>query len=104
MIDSLRWSKFDWDEHNTEKIWVKHHVPIEETEQIFFNKPIFLKEDEEHSQHERRFHALGRTDEDKLLFVAFTIRGDLIRVISARPMSRKERKTYVSNQKEDSSL
>ena len=47
-----------------------------------------------HSQTEKRYFVLGQTDHDRLLFVAFTCRGDLIRVISARDMSRKEREVY----------
>jgi uncharacterized protein len=37
---------------------------------------------------------LGQTDARRLLFIVFTIRDDLIRVISARPMSRRERRVY----------
>ena len=44
----------------------------------------------------KRYYALGHTDIDRLLFVVFTVRGDKIRVISARDMSRKERKVYQS--------
>jgi uncharacterized DUF497 family protein len=47
--------------------------------------------DEKHSQKETRFFALGHTDSGRLLFVVFTIRNNLIRVISARNMNRKER-------------
>jgi hypothetical protein len=50
--------------------------------------------DEKHSQQEARFYALGQTDAGKHLFVVFAIRDDLIRVISARDMNRKERKVY----------
>jgi uncharacterized DUF497 family protein len=61
---------FQWDEGNAEKNWVKHHVSRGETEQVFFNRPLVV------------------------VFIVFTIREDLIRVISARPMSRQERKVY----------
>ena len=37
---------------------------------------------------------MGQSDADGLLFAAFTIRERLIRVISARDMSRRERRTY----------
>jgi hypothetical protein len=50
--------------------------------------------DEGHSATEARFYALGQTDAGRGLFVVFTIRGALIRVISARDMSRGERKEY----------
>jgi uncharacterized DUF497 family protein len=72
----------------------KHGVSAPECEQIFFNKPLITGSDEKHSQQEARFYALGQADAGRLLFVVFAIRDDLIRVISARDMSRKERKVY----------
>jgi len=85
---------FQWDKSNIEKNWLKHKVSPIECEQIFFNEPLLVVEDLKHSQRERRYYALGRKDSGRLLFVAFTIRKNLIRVISARTMSRKERKIY----------
>lgn len=85
---------FDWDAGNLEKNWTKHRVSAAECEQIFFNEPLVAAEDTVHSQAEPRFFALGRSDAGRLLFVVFTMRGTLIRVISARQMSRKERKVY----------
>jgi hypothetical protein len=74
---------FDWDEGNVQKSQVKHHISIAEIEQSFLNQPEIL-EDEKHSSQEKRWLAFGRTGEGKLLSCAFTIRGKLIRVISAR--------------------
>ena len=85
---------FDWDEANMKKNWVSHQVTPQEAEQIFFNKPLVVADDPRHSQKERRYFVLGQTDADRAVFVAFTVRGDRIRVISARDMSRKERKVY----------
>jgi uncharacterized protein len=67
-----------------------------EAEQVFFNEPLLLAPDSKHSVHEQRHHALGRTDEGRLLHITFTLRvsGTLIRVISARNMHRKERIFY----------
>jgi uncharacterized DUF497 family protein len=53
-----------------------------------------VADDVKHSETERRYFVLGQTDDNRALFVAFTLRGDLIRVISARDMSRRERKVY----------
>jgi len=83
---------FDWDEGNLLKNWEKHGVSAFECEQVFFNRPLIAAPDEAHSSAEPRFYALGQTDASRLLFIAFTIRGRLIRVISARDMSRRERK------------
>ena len=67
-----------------------------EAEQVFFNIPLLLLADARHSQQEAHHHALGRTDEGRLLHITFTLRkaGSLIRVISARDMHRKERTIY----------
>ena len=87
-------SGFQWDEGNIHKIWEKHKVTPAECEQIFFNMPLIATEDIKHSQKELRFFTLGQTDLGRRLFSVFTIRNKLIRIISARDMSRKERKEY----------
>jgi uncharacterized DUF497 family protein len=87
---------FDWDAGNLEKNWRKHQVSAAECEQIFFNEPLVAASDVAHSESEPRFYALGQTDAGRMLFVAFTLRGRHLRVISARDMSRKERKVYAS--------
>jgi len=87
---------FDWDAGNVEKNWRKHQVSAAECEQVFFNQPLIAAPDVAHSEQESRFFLLGQTDAARLLFVVFTLRGTLIRVISARDMSRKERKVYGS--------
>ena len=53
-----------------------------------------VAEGEQRAEFTRRYYALGQTDARRLLFIVFTIRDDLIRVISARPMSRRERRVY----------
>jgi uncharacterized DUF497 family protein len=85
---------FEWDAGNLEKNWLAHQVSPAECEQVFFNAPAIAAQDPAHSQAELRFFLLGQTDAGRLLFVAFTLRETLIRIISARDMSRKERKVY----------
>ena len=87
---------FDWDEGNSRKSASKHSVMQSEAEQIFFTQPLLMLEDSKHSQKESRYHALGVTDDSRLLHVTFTLRdsGSLIRIISARDMHRRERKVY----------
>ena len=87
---------FDWHGGNAEKNWKSHGVSPLESEQAFFNRPLFVSNDITHSKHEKRFYVLGQTDEGRELFVAFTMRGKQIRVISARDMNRKERRMYRS--------
>jgi|SRR5208337_3343266 len=96
MLDSTLIEGFDWDDGNSRKSADKHRVSQAEAEQVFFNEPLQLLEDVKHSMDEPRFHALGRTDEGRLLHLSFTARGAgrLIRVISARDMHRKEKDYY----------
>ncbi len=95
MVDLTKITGFEWDDGNARKN-EKHAVSTSEAEQLFFNAPLLLLTDALHSQREPRFHALGKTDEGKLLHITFTLRhsGNLIRVISARSMHRKERTIY----------
>lgn len=96
MIDFARIAGFDWDGGNSRKSVRKHDVSQPEAEQVFFNDPLLVVPDVKHSAAEVRLHALGHTDEGRLLHITFTLRDDgtLIRVISARDMSRKERTRY----------
>ena len=95
MINLSQITGFNWDDGNARKN-EKHGVSMAEAEQVFFNAPLLLLEDSVHSQQEPRVHALGKTDEGRMLHIAFTLRqtGLLIRVISARDMHRKERAVY----------
>ncbi|MDO8433393.1 MAG: BrnT family toxin [Candidatus Binatus sp.] len=88
---------FQWDDGNSAKISERHGVSPAECEQAFFNSPLIVADDNKHSANEARFYALGQSDSGRLLFVAFTVREKLIRVISARDMSRRERKIYLSS-------
>jgi uncharacterized protein len=85
---------FDWDEDNAVKNWERHGVTPEEAEEVFFHDPFVMRSDLQHSKREKRYCALGKTARDRRLFVAFTIRGKLIRIISARDMSRRENEEY----------
>ncbi len=95
MIDLDKIIGFNWDAGNGRKN-EKHDVSMAEAEQIFFNAPLLFLDDTHHSQAEPRIHALGKTDEGRTLHITLTLRqsGQLIRVISARDMHRKERAIY----------
>ena len=96
MIDLEQIAGFDWDDGNSRKSADKHDVSQAEAESIFFNDPLIVVEDARHSETEQRLHALGKTAQNRLLHITFTLwqKGTLIRVISARDMHRKERKVY----------
>ena len=98
MVDLSAIIGFNWDSGNIHKSQDKHDVSAAESEQVFFNQPLMLVEDVQHSQAELRFHAFGVTDSNRQLHITFTVRaeGTLIRVISARDMSVRERKWYAT--------
>ena len=85
---------FEWDAANAPKIWERHEVAPGEAERAFFNRPLVAAVDLKHSDAEPCFLALGQTDAGRRLLVVFTYRRRLIWVISARDMSRRERRGY----------
>jgi hypothetical protein len=93
---------FDWDEDNTRKNWDRHRVAPEEAEDVFFHEPLVIRSDLRHSKKEKRYYALGQTGSDRRLFVVFTVRRELIRVISVGDMNRNETVTYERHEKEAS--
>jgi uncharacterized DUF497 family protein len=93
--DLSRVVAFQWDAGNSRKN-DKHGVTPEEAQAVFGDENVAMFLDTRHSSDEVRFHAFGQTAAGRLLQVEFTLRfdGTLIRVISARPMSRNERASY----------
>jgi uncharacterized DUF497 family protein len=89
---------FEWDEGNANKNWERHQVTPEEAEDVFFNEPLVVRSDLRHSRQEKRYYALGQTSAGRYLFVSFTIRRSLLRVISVRDMNRKERDAYANHE------
>ena len=104
MFDFTLIQGFDWDAGNDRKSRDKHAVSRLESEQVFFNNPLLLIPDTPHSIDEERIHAFGVTDNGRLLHISFTLRENktLIRIISARPMSREERQHFAESQKNTS--
>lgn len=93
-------TRFDWDAGNVLKNWEKHGVSVAECEQVFFNRPLVAATDKPHSVAEPRYFVLGHADSGRELFVVLTVRGAFIRVISARDMSQRERRSYRTHGKE----
>lgn len=81
---------FEWDDGNSNKNRHLHRVSDGECEDVFFNLPLIVASDKKYSKAETRFFALGRTDTNRWLFVAFAVRNNSIRVISARDMTKSE--------------
>ncbi len=89
---------FDWDEGNSDKNLASHGVSRAESEQVFLNRPLLVSPSSRPGVSETRHLTLGRTDAGRLLAVVFTVRGKLLRVISSRDMSERERKSYGASQ------
>ena len=87
---------FQWDEGNSQKSAQKHDVHPTEAEEIFFNTPLIISNDDKHSRDEKRYLALGMTNKKRFLTVIFTLceSNTLIRIISSRDQHQKERIVY----------
>jgi uncharacterized protein len=92
---------FDWDAGNRDKNREKHDVEFWEAEEVFFHRPLVVRVDPERSDREPRFYALGRSSEGRYLFLAFTVRRKLVRVISARDMTRRELAAYAQHHEDE---
>ena len=99
MIDWSQITGFEWDSGNALKSIDKHGVSCEEAESVFAQNEVLVLKNERHSQMEVRCHAFGDSNRHRLLSVTFNVRENLLRVISARPMNKRERKTYALDQR-----
>ena len=87
--------EFEWDQWNIQKNEIKHGVSSLESESVFFDTQLKIFEDIKHSEDiEKRWVCYGRSNSHRILMLAFTIRNQKVRIISARPCSRKERNVY----------
>ena len=89
---------FEWNKGNINKNLKTHGVTDREIEEIFINKPLYISLDKKHStEKETRYHALGKTDTNKVLFISLTVRDNKVRTISARPASEKRETNMQKN-------
>ena len=95
MIDLYSIKGFEWDKWNIDKSYKKHGITPNETEEVFLDEKVKIEKDIKHQGKEERYIAIGKTTEDKVLFVVFTIRKDKIRVISGRIANKKEKEVYL---------
>jgi uncharacterized protein len=87
--------KFEWDERRARANEKKHGVAFEEAATAFGDPLSITIHDPEHSgSHEERYALLGLSHRNRLLVVVHVERGDNIRIISARPATRRERKDH----------
>ena len=95
---------FDWNLGNLNKNFARHGVNNLEAEEIFTNAPVLILSDEKHLGIEERKLLLGVTNSGRGLAIIFTVRGNKIRIISARDMNKKERRFYGETIKENTTI
>ena len=101
MISLPQFTGFDWDVGNRDKN-VAHGASDEECEEVFLHLPLVMAADLKHSEQESRLWVLGQTAMGRRLFLIFTPRGSRIRIISARAMTKHERRIYDETEEETS--
>jgi uncharacterized DUF497 family protein len=95
LIDWTSITGFQWDLANADKSLLKHGISCPEAESAFLSTTLRVLLDSKHSTTEEiRWHALAASGSGRPLSITFTIRGSLIRIISARPMNLRERQFY----------
>ena len=85
---------FEWDPTKARVNLAKHGVAFEEAVTVFGDPLSVTISDPLHSAGEHRFIIVGRSQQGRLLVVAHTMRGDRIRLISARRATGRERRQY----------
>ncbi|OGH20007.1 MAG: hypothetical protein A3D74_01285 [Candidatus Levybacteria bacterium RIFCSPHIGHO2_02_FULL_37_13] len=104
MVDLRKIVGFEWDEWNIDKSYKKHGIRPDETEEVFLDKDVQIERDIKHQEKEERYIAIGKTVEDKILFVVFTMRNYAVRIISGRRSNKKERRLYEEGIKKNSKI
>jgi uncharacterized DUF497 family protein len=85
---------FEWDARKAATNLRKHRVSFAEAATVFEDPLASVYEDPDHSTAERRFLTVGTSANGRLIHVAFADRGERIRIITARPVTRSERELY----------
>ena len=86
--------RFLWDPAKDASNARKHAVTFREASTVFDDPLSATVEDPDHSLAERRFITIGLSDNNRLLVVAHAEDGNDLRIISARPANRRERRVY----------
>ena len=85
---------FEWEANKARTNLAKHGIGFEEASTVFGDNLSLTIPDPLHSEVEDRFVTIGTSHRGKLLVVVHTERGENIRIISARPASRREQESY----------
>jgi hypothetical protein len=85
---------FEWDKTKARSNEKKHGISFIEGSGVFDDEHSSCVHDPDHSYGEERYLLFGVSSKGNPLVVSYTERLDIIRIISARRMTRKERKAY----------
>ena len=88
---------FQWDARKAKLNFSKHRVSFDEASTVFDDPLAVIFDDLDHSLRERRAVIVGHSITDRLLLVCFSERNDMIRIFSARPLTRGEQRDYEEN-------
>lgn len=86
--------KFEWDTRKAKLNLRKHSISFEEATTAFRDPFSATAPDPDHSSSENRFITFGLSSRGKLLTISHTERGESIRIINARHVTKQERETY----------
>ena len=86
--------RFEWDKNKDLANFKKHSISFSEAATVFGDTLSITFYDPDHSKHEHRYITIGTSRFNKILVIAHTDRGDITRIISARKVTRTERKYY----------
>lgn len=86
--------EFEWDARKASANAKKHGVTFPEAATIFGDKLAITYDDPDRSADEHRFVTFGMSEDGRLLAVSHTNRGDKVRIISSRLMTKGERRIY----------
>jgi hypothetical protein len=86
--------EFEWDPSKAASNLAKHRVSFEDAATVFGDPLALIVSDPRHSFQEERFVLLGLSESQRLLAVMFVDRGEVIRIVSARRVTRREQKNY----------
>ena len=86
--------QFEWDDQKARLNFQKHGINFEEAKTVFRDPLAYIFDDQWHSVGEKREIIIGHDDKNRLVLVCFTERNQIIRIISARLATKKERQDY----------
>lgn len=86
--------QFEWDPGKAARNFEKHGVSFQEAATVFGDPLSYTFDDPDHTDEELRFLTIGLAATGRLLVVSHTDRGGKVRLISARELTRKERRFY----------